>query len=469
MKSYSRSILQLLMALAVFSLVGCATTHSIEATKKVMVATDKKIEDTTATIDSKKLVEIPLYQRVPGLWISDRVLPRSAAQRLPAVFDKKFVLRERTPLTISDVADIVRASTGINVIVNGDAVAPTRSTVDSVTSLKALLDSATSRFGMTWQWLDGSIQIQQSVVRTFTIDRPGFEPVVAAPVGGATAAKVTTKDPWSDILDAIRGVAPRARVSVMRSSNTITVADSPVNVALVAEMLAVDASQAGKKITLLWKLVNYTATSTDGAGLGLNYLLSRNGGSINFKTPSSTVGATASSLVLSPLLNAAGASAGNVLAGSNLVLNLLNETGSAVTVRDGVVQIKQKGRNDFGTEQEIFYVSESTPGVASSVSTSASVGLKQSSVKVGLSGAFGATMYNSEKVDLSYDFMVSTLDSLKDVTSAGTTLQSPQTTRQYARGVGSVTQGETWVLTAQTSDASDFERRGGLSLRRGRP
>lgn len=439
----------------VLGTVGCTTTASIDATKKTVVDSRQRVENITAKIEGQKLVDVPLYLRVPGLWISDRVLPRSTAQRLPAVFNKQYVLREQNPLTISDVADIIRSSTGLNVMLHGDAIGSQRSPVDSVSSLAALLDSSTSRFGMTWQWLDGSIQIQQSVVRTFVIDRPGIEAVSATTLG---SPKVVAKDAWADILDAIRVVAPHARVSAMRTSNTITVADSPANVARVAELLEIDDRQAGKRTTLLWKLVNYTATTGGGAGLGISSLLNRSNRTFSFSSPTSLAGMNDGIIKVSPL--STGTSGANILAGTNLILNLLNESGSAVVVRDGISELKQNGRSDFGTEKEVFYISKSTPGISSSTTASASVGLEQASVKVGLAGAFGATIYDSERMDLSYDFTVSTLDQLKSVSSAGTTLQSPETTKRFARGLVAIKHGETWILSAETSDTSTFDRRG---------
>lgn len=434
------------VAICAATLSACTTPGVIATTQNVVSNTEDRVGQITNQIESRKLDDVPLYLRVPGLWFSDRVLPRSTAQRLPPVFEQTFVLREQNQLAITDVADIVRANTGLTILVNGDAIGTQRVTVDSVTSLKSLLDSTTSRFGMTWQYLDNAIQIQQSVVRTFVIDRPGFDSISVS-----SGAKTVAKDPWAELLDAIRVAAPRARVSAMRSSNTITVADSPANVARIAELLEVDDRQASKKVTLLWKLVVFTKTAGGETGLGFNYLKA-GGRKISFASPTSLATTIASALKVETI-------SGESL-GSEMILNLLNQSGSAVVVRDGISEITQNGRADFGTEKEVFYISKSTAGVASSVTTSAGVGLEQASVKVGLAGAFGATVFDSEKMSLGYDFTVSSLDQLKSVTSAGTTLQSPETTKRYARGQVPVKHGETWILSAETSDATSFDRRG---------
>lgn len=440
---------QSLLAACVVILSACTTQGVISTTQQAVSNTETRVGQITANLEARKLDEVPLYQRVPGMWFSDRVLPRSTAQRMPPVFDQNFVLREQTTLAITDVADIIRAHTGLTILINGDAIGSQRIGVDSVTSLKSLLDSTTSRFGMTWQYLDDAIQIQQSVVRTFVIDRPGFDTITVGSAGGA--AKAGSKDPWTDILDAIRVVAPRARVSAMRSSNSITVADSPANVARIAELLEVDDRQASKKVTLLWKLVVFTKSVGGEAGLGFNYLKTA-GRKLSFASPTSLVGTIASALKVESI-------AGESL-GSEMILSLLNQSGSTMVVRDGITEISQNGRSDFGTEKEVFYISRSTPGVASSLTSSASVGLEQASVKVGLAGAFGATVFDSERMTLGYDFTVSSLDQLKSVTSAGTTLQSPETTKRYSRGQVPIKHGETWILSAETSDANSFDRRG---------
>lgn len=451
--------------LAAFMLLGCETAKYAErSTEKV--AFSKAELDTGVSKIAERKAEIPLYERVPGLWISDRVVAQSASQRLPAQFDKQFVLREQGALTLSDIVDAVRSSTGINIALQGEplGLATQRFPTDHVGTLQALLDAAAARTGVTWSWENNTVMIQQSVARTFPVRRAGIEAVKAAATTTATnnaaGASATTSssssaiiDPFAELAAAIKVISPSARVSVLKTASAITVSDTPASVKRIAELLEFDDRQSTKQVTLLWRLINFTANDASEAGIDLQYLLARSGGALTVGSAASLTGVTAGVLKL--------AATNGTSNGSSVAIKLLNEIGSAHIIKSGVSTLKNNGRDDISNEKEIFYLSKTTPGTGGGlIGGGGAPGIEQASVKVGLSGAFGVSIYDSERMDLSFDFSVAFLDQLKSITSAGQTLQSPEISRRSGRGVVPIKHGETWILTSQSTDGDSYDKRG---------
>lgn len=435
-------------------LSACSTQAPIERAQKNVEASTLRSNEVFGKTEVAKKEVVPVYKRVPGLWISDRFVPSNSVQELPAEFDRKFTLRERRPLTIGDVAEIIRARAGISVTLQGEQIVAAPFQVDHVGSLKSLIDSVTSRQGMTWEWRDGGLKIQQSDVKTFVVNRPGMGALKASSGGAGGGASGGRIDPFKDLVDAIKVVSPTARVSVLRASNALTVADRPANMQRIADLVELDLDNSDKQVLIHWQLVNVTSREGGEAGVNLNYILARSGGKFSFLTPQSLAGTNGGVIKFNK-------TSGNAT-GSEAALSLLNESGVAYVASENLEPVKHNTRRSFGTQKSITYRSESTPGVASSSTTSASVGIKQSTIKVGLTGEFGASIYDNESLDLLFDFNLEVLDALREDSSAGYSLQSPETTKRYAVGDEGVRMrhGNTYIISAEQTKDISFDRRG---------
>lgn len=447
----------LTLVLALSMLSACTTEKYATRTTEKLSATQAQVETGVSKLEERK-APIPVYMRVPGLWISDRVVPQTSSQRLPPEFSEPFVLREQASLTLADIADAIRSSTGIQIALQGEALglADQRFAVDYIGTLQSVIDAVASRTGVSWTWEGNVVVIQQSVAQTFPVRRSGIEGVKAVAITGSTsssgggAAAPTPIDPYTELVAAIRVISPKARVSVLKNASAIMVSDTPANVKRVAELLEFDERQSNKQVTLLWRLVNYTTSNSAEAGIDLQYLLSRSGGALSLASTSSLTGLSAGALKLA-------STEGD---GSFAAIKLLNEIGNAYVAKSGIATIKNNSRDDISNEKEIFYISKTTPGAASATGAAGAPGIEQSSVKVGLSGAFGVSIYDSERMDLSFDFSVAFLDQLVSTTSAGQTLQSPNLSKRTGRGSVAVKHGETFILTSQSSDGATYDRRG---------
>ena len=447
----------------------CVALTSACTTEKYATATTEKVQATQVQVDDgrsqilERKASIPVYQRVPGLWISDRVVSQTSSQRLPTEFEEQFVLREQAALTLADIADAIRASTGFSIALQGEPIglADQRFAIDHIGSLRSLLDSVASRTGVSWSWEGKTIVILQSVAQTFPVHRAGIDPVKAVTLTGAantssnSAGSATPPpDPYAELVAAIRVISPKSRVSVLRNASAIMVSDTPASMKRIAQLIEFDDRQSSKQVTLLWRLVNFTTSNSAEAAIDLQYLLSRSGGALSLASTATLASVNAGALTLTSPAPDAGTSA----------IKLLNEIGNVFVAKSGVATIRNNGRDDISNEKEIFYISKTSSGPAAPTGTTgpAAVGIDQSSVKVGLSGAFGVTIYENESMDLSFDFSVAFLDQLVSTTSAGQLIQSPNVSKRSGRGALSVRHGETFILTSQSSDGATYDRRGML-------
>jgi hypothetical protein len=439
--------LQLSIVAVTLALTGCVTTGTaIRSAQDKVGKEQQKMDRVLATVEESKVAAVPHYKRVSGLWLSDRVVTGQTDADLPKVFDTKVVLRDRRRLNVADVAEFIRSKTGVNVVLVGEQIGSDAFTVDHVGTVQELLDSVTSRLAMTWQWQDNTLMIQQSQVQTFTVRQAGL-----SSIGSSSAGRL---DPWAEIQNAIRTISPNSRMSLVRSANAITVADRPANMKRIAELLELTSASADRQVIVHWQLINITARQGAEAGLNLNYILNRAGGRLSLASPGSLASTNAGALQLT--------STGANSNGSTAALSLLNEAGTVYVVGENVEAVKHNTRRSFGIEREITYNAESTPGLASASTTSASVGIKKSQVKVGLNGVFGVSVHDSEQMDLMFDFSVKVLDQLRADTSAGYLLESPETSKRLAlaeEGVR-VRHGNTYILSAEQSLDISFDRRG---------
>lgn len=425
---------------------GCA---GVQAQKKSDQLTKLSTVRTTASQEQhvqRAAEEVALYQRMPGLWVSDRVVPRNPAQALSSVFDQPFAYRsvDPTPLGLF-VADLQR-TTGVSVKLLGDP-ASRAVMIDFVGTGRQAMESIPARYGVTWEFSDGAIVMMQSVTKMFTIERGGVD------VGGAAGNR---KDPWVELDANIKAIAPNARTSISRNNNTITVVGAPLAMPDIERLVNLDARNAARRVVLRWQLVNFKATEGGEAGIALDLLLRRAGGTASLVAGAASQNADAGVLKLTK--------AGGSLDGSTYALSLLNESGNTVVVREGFVPLQQNDTQEFGNTRTIYYASKSSlvalPTSGSSTSGGTAIVTEQSSVNVGLDGKFGISVFESELAELSYELSVTVLDALRRQQSAAQYQEYPETSQRRARGRIRVQHGQTYVISTDTAESASFDRRG---------
>lgn len=427
---------------------GCTTPAIVERTQQVSATTQSKATAIQAEVVERANADVPLYARLDRMWVSNRVVPRTFAQALPAAFDKKLVYRTSEPVGLSEFASTLERATATPVRLGGDPVTRT-STIDYIGTGRGALEAMASKWGVVWEYADGAIVVTQGVTRLYTVARAGVD------VGGSLGNR---RDPYAEIEAFVRAVAPNARLAVSRTNNTVLVSAPPLAIADIDRFMEIDSRNAGRRVMLRWQLVNFTASSSGEAGLALNYLMSRAGGAASLVTQGGSPGQGAG--VLTITRDRAGAPTN----GSEYAISLLNKSGNAVVIREGLAPVRHNDTQDFEATRTIFYASKSSlatiaPTGGSANATTAIVN-EQSSLEIGLNGKFGVAVFDDERIDLSYDFTVKVLDKLRIQSSATQYQEYPETSQRKARGRIPMTHGATYVITTDSADSTTFDRRG---------
>jgi hypothetical protein len=443
-----RSWARLPAALVALTLVtGCAVVQAQKKTEDLVKVGTVRTTATQEQHAQRAAEEVPLFQRMPGLWVSDRIVPRNAAQTLPPVFDQPFAYRSIDPTPLGLFAADLQRATGTPVKLLGDSAS--RSVMlDFVGTGRQAMESLPSRYGVTWEFTDGAIVIMQSVTKIFRIERSGVD------VGGMAGNR---KDPWVELEANIKAIAPNARTSISRNNNTITVVGAPLAMPDIEKLVNLDARSAARRVVLRWQLVNFKATEGGEAGIALDVLLRRAGGTASLVVGSPSQAAGAGVLTLTK--------SGGSTDGSSYALSLLNQSGNTVVVREGFVPLQQNDTQEFGNTRTIYYASKSSLVTVPTSSSGSTVGntavvTEQSSINVGLDGKFGISVFDSELAELSYELSVTVLDSLRKQQSAIQYQEYPETSQRRARGRIRVQHGQTYVISTDTAESASFDRRG---------
>jgi hypothetical protein len=221
--------------------------------------------------------------RVPGLWISNRASVRSPGDAPPPVFNRPYVFRRSGLLPFNKFVQLLQQASRGNVTVVGDDldVAVPAVPMEYEGTLRGFLAAASARFGVGYAWTDGGLELAMSEVRVF--------PVQCAANDVRGAAPGTRHDPLAELEAGIRTIAPRAKVTISRASNSITVVDRPSAMRDIERFVQLDGEQAQRSVLMRWQLINYQADSTGEASLAVNYMLKRAMGQLSI-----TSGLTAS-------------------------------------------------------------------------------------------------------------------------------------------------------------------------------
>lgn len=450
MKTAPRIVIQLArlsVAIVVVALAaGCAAVQAEKKSDDLVKAGTVRTGASQEQHAQRAAEEVPLYQRMPGLWVSDRVVPRNAAQALPPVFDQPFAYRSVEPTHLGLFAADLQRATGVPVRLMGEAASRTVM-LDFIGTGRQAMESIPPRYGVTWEFVEGAIVIMQSVTKMFTIERSGVD------VGGSVGNR---KDPWVELEANIRAIAPNARTSLSRSNNTVTVVGAPLAMPDIEKLVNLDARSASRRVVLRWQLVNFKATEGGEAGVALDVLLRRAGGTASLVLGSSSQTPSAGVLTLTK--------SGGSTDGSTYALSLLNQSGNTAVVREGFVPLQQNDTQEFGNTRTIYYAAKSSlvtlPTAGSSANNNTAVVTEQSSINVGLDGKFGISVFDSEIAELSYELSVTVLDALRRQQTAVQYQEYPETSQRRARGRIRVQHGQTYVISTDTAESASFDRRG---------
>jgi hypothetical protein len=450
MNAKLRKLLTLAIACsASLAITGCAT-------RDIERKTQDRVERATAVVDAvqasaaAKIEDVPVYQRVQGLWISDRSIRRSPGEALPPIFNRPYAFKSVLPISIGVFAQTVQQACSCNVNLVGESQQLVPMVMEYQGTLRGYVQTQAQRFGVAYAWTENGLEIVQTEARTFPIQRVAYE------------SQAGKKDPWAELEASLRAVAPRARVVTNRATNSITVVDRPSAMREVERFIAHDMDASSRTVLVRWQLINYQSNLVGEAAAAVNVIVNRGGrqlGIVAGQSPADGVG-TVRLVNADPL---------SPTAGSSVVLSLLNQYGKATILRDGLMPIHNNDSRTYAETLKVPFPSKVTlasiPGLGTNTANVTQIVpvTELSAEEVGLEIKMAATIHPSEEVDLSVDYRLRQITAMRDFSTQNVRQEAPETARRQTDGRFRTRHGESFLLVMDNKDSSLYDQRVGFA------
>ncbi|BEV15653.1 PilN family type IVB pilus formation outer membrane protein [Herbaspirillum sp. DW155] len=371
-----------------------------------------------------------------------------------------------TPQLLSLPAD---ASTGVRIsYANG--------------SLKGLLDTAAARFGVSWKYVDGTIQFFHTESRNFQINAiPGDSTFTATVTSGATstggvsgggssgggsttssgsavsannsqntgvASKLSV---YSGIENAIKVMlSPYGKVLASPATGAITVVDTPDSLDKIAAYIDGENKALSRQIAINVTVLSVSLSHSDEYGINWSAVynsLNRNFGISNSFTPASPGSGNFT----------AGIVGSSKFSGTTAVINALSEQGkvrrqttaSVVTLNNQPVPVQ--------VARQTSYLQSSQTSIVAQVGTTTT--LIPGVVTAGFNMSILPHVLTNGTVMLQFSTDISTLRGIRQIESNGSRIESPELdTRNFLQRVA-MKSNETLIISGfeQTDDNLDFK------------
>ena len=371
-------------------------------------------------------------------------------------------------------------------------------------SVSGLLDVATTRMGVAWEMQDGQIKLFRYTSRTFRITAlPGDTNMDAnigqtgaasgssgggASGGGATASSNAQKagvkfsglSVWKGIEDAVKAMlTPKGKVLVAPALGTITVTDTPSVVGNVAQFVDDQNAALSKQVVVNVRVLSVDLNNTDAYGINWDALyksMAKNGAAA-FATAFSPI--AGAGVLTASVLNTAGNGTGSTIQswqGSQSIIEALSTQGKVSSLTSASVTTLNNQPAPLQVGRQTSYIASSAASITTGVSTTT---LTPGVVTTGYSMTMIPHVIDGKKMLLQYAIDMSSLLSLKTVSSGNASLQTPDLDARTSIQRVMVNSGDTIIVTgfenneinAQTQgvlDATNPLLGGGVNAKRGK-
>jgi type IVB pilus formation R64 PilN family outer membrane protein len=350
--------------------------------------------------------------------------------------------------------------------------------------LSGLLDTVTSKAGLSWRFSDGAITLYRFETKTFDIPALAWktdgENQIAANVGAASsqsasggsagggttsvgATTITTSstaDVWSDLIDTAKAIASGAQVTASRSTGTITVTGTPDQVKQVSDWVQSIVPVLSRQVALtiqvyavhIDKEQNYGFTPT-----------------IQFENEAKTLGAT---LTGAPAPTVTGATqpmsfGASILSTATGALGQWSGSQVAVQALATIGNVDQIFSRDLVTlngqeapiqvAQQIGYLQSSSTTATTNAGTTST--LTPGTITAGFTGSITPRVVGG-KIFLGMNITISSLDSLQTITSGGSSIQLPTTDDSVIQQSAELQSGSTLMITGFQQDQGKVTHNG---------
>lgn len=493
----------------------------IKENKAIIAAVDTdavRALEAAQTLRNTKPVPKRDFMRVhEGPYINQRAMEIAA---IPLQLQCQITYDSRLPVEISDITRVITRLCNISVRITADAMAalkaeagaagasPGGSTeaagaaaaglvqsspssqnagnklvVNHQGALNALLDSVTSRLGLSWRFKNGVITIYHIESRAFTLAAiptdadqtssvtSGLEIAGGGGGGGGSSGggsgsggsnqQVTVKMKtaiWSDIQKTVESMlTPKVgRLAMAPSAGTVTVTDTPEVLESVGNYIKQQNELLTKQVLLNVQVLSVQLNDADNLGIDWSLVYkTASGAALGLKNVTATnpdaIGTSVN------ILNTASGGLGK-FADSSFLLKALSEQGRvSVVTSPSITALNLQAAPVQVAKQTSYLASLKTTAVQGG---GAQTEMTPGSVTSGFSMTLIPYILSDKEMLLQYNINLSLLEGLRRVTSGGNTIEIPEVNNRIFLQKVKLKPGETLVLSGFEQSTNSSTKKG---------
>jgi type IVB pilus formation R64 PilN family outer membrane protein len=400
------------------------------------------------------------------------------------------------PVRIGNVTGGVQ-TTGNNAAVNTAAADPSLNATVRISysgPASALLRSIATRYGLDWEFRDGTVVFYRFETRVWNLYAPPFETTFTAAVGGQSAGQISSSSVgsggsasasggttsgvtqsvkseakdlavWKEVLDTIRSfLPPQASIVLSPSTATLSVTAPPSVMRQVDRYVRDQNERLARQMQVEVAIFNVTKTGSDDYGLDLAaaFRNTRSGAQFNLTSAPTGITNTVGSLT-SGIINAPAGSAFSGITTLTNTVSALSTLGTTVQRDHGSYALRNGRPITVRAVDNIAYLDNQT--LASSTSSSSQpASAKLSREDVGFTATFYPRIHSRGRIELSMIVSISESRGIRQVTS-GTgsnqiTLEDPQISRRDLPLDITLASGQSFVLSTIDRSRSSLNNNG---------
>lgn len=354
-------------------------------------------------------------------------------------------------------------------------------------SVNGLLDSVTSRLGLSWRYRDGIVSVFYLDTRTYRVEAiprsTTMESTVhsgarssagVASVGGGgsgdstggisgtsdstqNTSVVLQTDFMGDLEETIKQMmTPVAgRMSLSRSSGTLTVTDTPETLDRIAAYIDNTNDFISKQVLINVKVLSVSVSSGRDYGINWNAVYTKLSDQYGLRLANS-LGDSREGAVGSVSILEGGDSR---FAGSDLIVNALATAGKVSVITEPSVTTLNLSPVPVQVARQVSYLERVELGQTAQVGTTTS--LTPGSITTGFNMMLlPHILEDSKTVLLQYSMNLSSLDNLRTVTSGGSSIEIPETDNRLFNQQIRLQSGQTLIVSGYEQLSNDTRRSG---------
>lgn len=484
--------IKLALALVAVALTGCTAINnaSYNADRAAETATRVYRESIPSPADKPRTPRVTVSQ---GVWLGNQSVALADEYRLPPVFREPTTFKRQVS-GLPELSERVTQMTGVPVRAERDVlalnVAGQPTTFDYHGPLTGFLDTVASRYGASWRFRDGAVELFLYETRVFSVRSvPGDstnDAIVAVSSGasGSTGSsgssstgsgsatsnvnnsqntQMTSKQSvWKSIEDTVKAMlSDKGRAVVSQPTGTVTVTDTPTVLGRVGTFIDKQNRFLSRQVSFQVNIYSVALREGDEYGLDwkLAYMSINGNAGFNMANVTPFQGTGPTNLLTSILNTATGRLA--QFAGTELLVKALSEQGK-------VTRLTSATLTTLNNKPVPLHVGRDTAYLAKvSTTTTADVGATQSlepgTVNSGYSMNLLPYLAEDGMVYLQFSLDIRDLLQISEVSSGGNRIQTPEVARRSFLQQVVLRSGETLVLSGFEQSNNTVVNRGAFT------